>query len=176
VEPISYRPPGLSGVSRTYMLTIVKNDEMFSDIGGLAQDMQEQARRFVTAEDKSTLDRWYHERNMPPMSNEFIPAVGFIVKDGAAGFLYMSECDMAYIEGFITPCNISFREREDALNLVTQALVNEAENLGIRKLMVVTEHQGVYNRMIKFNFSDMGEFRIMRLDLNAKTDLLKEVV
>jgi hypothetical protein len=159
------------------MLTIVKDDEMDFDIGGLARDMQEQARRFVAAEDKSTLDKWYRERNMPPVPNEFIPAVGFIVKDGAAGFLYMSECDMAYIEGFITPCNISFREREDALNSVTQALITEAKLLGIKKLMVVTEHQGVYNRMMKFNFSDMGEFRIMRLDINnAKTDLLKEVV
>lgn len=114
--------------------------------------------------DKEQLDSFYHSRNMPTLPESFLPKHGAIVDGLAAGFLYLSEGNLAFIEGLISMDHVPTMDRSRALDLVTEMLLEDAKRLNVKKVMAYTESQAVLNRAISFGFNYIGEFQILSKD------------
>jgi hypothetical protein len=127
-----------------------------------------QLKRF-TSDDLDEMNSWYKGRNMPELPLESLPEVGFIVKGLACGFIYNMEDKIGLIEGYITPNNVNHRERDEALDLVTQSLLSAAKDLNLNKIMVLTQAQAIYERALKFGFQNIGSFQVMSKDLSDES-------
>ncbi len=121
--------------------------------------------RPYTSDDKQMLDELYLSRDMTPLPTEFLPKHGVIVPGVAAGFLYLAEAGLCFIEGYISNRYCSQYERSLALDAITEALAEKAKELGVKKLMALTQSQAIYERSLKLKFADMGSYQVTRLDI-----------
>lgn len=125
------------------------------------------AREFKLEQDKEKLDAFYESRNMPSLPSNLIPQIGYIVDGHAAGFLYVADGGLAFIENFISNEKVYASDRQKALDLVTEALINKARELNVLKLLAFTTAQVIYERCLRYDFRDMGNYRMCVKDLNS---------
>lgn len=104
------------------------------------------------------LKRWALYRDLPESTVKDIPHLGFIViKESnigvAAGFLRRCEGDYAIIDGYMTNPTCSSQERNEALDMITQSIVNTTKTHGISKILAFTADAGIVERAKKHGFA-----------------------
>lgn len=81
-------------------------------------------RRFNTG-DLEEIGSWYQKRGMQLIPS-LIPPVGFIVPGIAAGFMMSTNTTAAILEPFIANPDASQHDRDKALTIILEELVNQA--------------------------------------------------
>lgn len=114
---------------------------------------------------KPMLDHWWKLHNLPTIPKASLPNCGYLVQGLAAGFLYQTDSDVAFIENFISNPKAPWNQRGAALDAVTQSLVEFAKSTGIRHLMALTTSQAIYERAVRFGFKPQGAFQVLNLTI-----------
>jgi len=86
--------------------------------------------RRYTPEDYKELTSWYTKRNMVLVQEYHLAKIGFIVEGVAAGFLIQTDANMGILEPFIANPEASKEDRDTALDMIIEALVHTAQELG----------------------------------------------
>ena len=119
--------------------------------------------RRYKAEDKAELDQWFQAHGMVPTEAAFFPPLGFICPGVAVGFVAQTDSGVALMDHYLTNPLASYKERQDALDSITEALLGAASTLGYKRIVALTTAQGIYERALRFGFQDIGNFRVLRL-------------
>jgi hypothetical protein len=112
--------------------------------------------------DWPTISSWYASRNLPPPNAEWLPEIGFVVDNVAAGFVYNAEGKLALLEGYITNPASEAYVREKALDLLTATLI---EAVRCPRIYAVTTNPAIVRRASRLGFN-------VRID---RTFLSKEI-
>lgn len=114
-----------------------------------------QIRRFEP-EDLNALDSWLMARGEPLLGPEFLPEVGMIVPGVAAGFLYRAEGKMALLEHFVTNRTESRINREEAVSLIADSLVEIAKAEGFSVVVAITRALPIIKHCDNKGFKCLG--------------------
>lgn len=98
-----------------------------------------------------------HRSNNLELGN-YLPEIGFIVRDNqnkpiAAGFLRRVEGGLAQLDTYVTNAKAFAIDRHNAIDLLTQTLLNTAKNLNISGLIIITQIESIANRALKLGFT-----------------------
>lgn len=120
------------------------------------------ARPINRNKDYGYISRWWSERDLPPIPLGLLPLNGFIVPGVCAGFLYLTDSDLAIIEGFVSNPKTTQMERDPALNAVTAALCERAKALGYTAISAFTQTEKITSRATKHGFAvSPGHYRLV---------------
>ena len=122
-------------------------------------------RRFEK-KDLATLNEWLAGHECPPLSVEAIPLTGLLMENVAAGFLYQTDSCIAFLENFVSNPSATPRQVSDAVDEITQALLDYAGEIGIKNIVVLTRLGSIEKRAEKFG---------LKKNPNAYTRLSLEV-
>lgn len=82
--------------------------------------------------------------------HEFLlPKTGFIVENMAAGFIYLTDTPMCFLENLVKNPAHEKKCTDKALDLVIDTLFNKATDLGIKLVVASTIFKSVEERAIK---------------------------
>lgn len=112
----------------------------------------------VLGPDFDEIEKWFFERDMRMPDVSLFPRVGFIVRGVAAGFIFYTDSLVAIIDGYISNPKSDARQRDEALDLITEALINNAKFHGIKVIKCDTPLDVVKKRALKFGFELTGSY------------------
>lgn len=117
-------------------------------------------RRF-TENDMTEMNRWYLARGANGISRfGDLPTLGFIVPGVAAGFMYVVEGRFGILEGFVSNPEYSRQLRKDALDVITDLLINHAKTVGLGSIMAFTQSEPIKERCVQYDFRPIGQFHL----------------
>jgi hypothetical protein len=104
-------------------------------------------RVFDVENDYPMLTEWWKGWNWPPVPLECLPKLGLIVGDCAAGFLYESDSNIAWLEWIISDPTAEKIMRSRAVDAVIGALWVQARARGFKKLFTSTNSPSLEKRL-----------------------------
>lgn len=99
-----------------------------------------------------TLVEWWNQHNWKAPSINMLPKTGFIVENVCAGFLYKTDSEIAWLEFIISNPNSDKEERSKGLDLVINALLEEAKISGFKAVFTSVEHKKLIERYKEHGF------------------------
>lgn len=100
-------------------------------------------------------------RNMNPKLMESLPDIGYTVyKDldlVAAGFMRWIEGGYGMMDSFITNPEFSSKERYEALNLISDALMAKAKEMEFSKVILLTNETSIMLRSQNYEFTILDQ-------------------
>lgn len=103
------------------------------------------------------------KQDMPPTA---LPRNGFIIPGKAAGFLYLTDSSIAWIESLVAAPGLSREERSQAVDAIVTAVIERARELGVEMLMGYTHLDAVVQRAVRLGFMHVAEgFHVVALPL-----------
>lgn len=119
---------------------------------------------------------WRHASPSAPfIIEDTLPKIGFIVSSEtqyiAAGFLRRLEGGFGQLDTFVTNPNASSEDRNEALNLLTERLINEAKLLELRGIYAISSDVSVLKRAVATGFQLLPQC-IVGLNLESRVNLL----
>lgn len=121
--------------------------------------MQIRVRPFIHKGDGDyeMISKWYGdwEQECPP--KDCLAAIGFIVEESVAGFLYTTNSRVCMIDSFISSTEITGLERDTALDVLVHSLMDAAKELDNRVIVANSIQGTIRNRALKNGFSYIGE-------------------
>jgi hypothetical protein len=122
-------------------------------------------RKYNTDRDYQLLKSWYEMWAMRPPAPEEMSSFGVVAEgaDGgiAAGFLLKTDTCTALLEGFISnPETWSF-ERDEALDHVSQHLIDAALIQGYKNIVCFTKLPAIAKRARKLGFKEIGDYKLL---------------
>lgn len=126
-----------------------------------------EARPYQT-ENQNILKEWLFKRKMDPELVQDIPRVGFIAWDEndplAAGFIRRVEkCDFGILDGLISNPDCQGMRTNQALDLLVKKISEEAEKIGLRRLLAITNNKHVYRRSAWHGFETLPHLAITKV-------------
>lgn len=121
--------------------------------------------RRVVASDLPDICGWYEVRGTPAPRYTSFPAIGMIEDEVAAGFLYRTDSDIGWLEGYISNPAAELRRRTDALTLLTAALLEEARSRGVRTVVALAKTRGIERLSSRFGMRRCGVYAMMERSL-----------
>jgi len=97
----------------------------------------------VTSKDFPVIVHWYRQRKLTPPDPRALSDVGFIADGRVAGWLYLTNSNIAMIEGIISDPSSTPGLRRESLNKLVGCLIDFAVHLGYTQIMGVTKHIGI---------------------------------
>lgn len=110
---------------------------------------------YKSLEHADMLKYWLIYRDMDPTLVNDLPHLGYIVEGIAAGFLRQCEGPYGLIDGYITNPTKTSEERNEALDIITESLINDAKAKGINHLLAFTRDNGILERAKKHGFAHL---------------------
>jgi hypothetical protein len=117
-------------------------------------------RDFAIA-DLADVNAWHCAHGRPGMAASHVPQTGRIVPGVAAGFLYVTDSDVALLEGYVTNPEAPLRERSKAVDEITHALLAEAKDLGMGRVVALCASGGIARRAGKFGLQWRGSVQFL---------------
>src|SRR5688500_8750332 len=103
-------------------------------------------------EHRSMLQHWCVQRELPATSLDILPTRGCIVRGIAAGFLYQTDSQVAFLEGIISNPESDDSDRDKALDVIFLALFDIAAALGFTFVWGFTCRPEVVTRAQRLGF------------------------
>lgn len=75
---------------------------------------------------------------LPWDAADYYPRTGFVARDCAASFLFLTDSMVGYVDGTLADPRVDSLERSLALDEVLQAVIDEAKSLGLKALQTFT--------------------------------------
>ena len=101
---------------------------------------------------------WWAKRDMAPIPEDMIPTFGLVVDNIAAGFIIVTDCNLGFLEFYISNKDAQKIERDLALDLITRGLMEHGQEMGISNFKCDTQIHAIKKRAEKFGFKNIGEF------------------
>lgn len=117
-------------------------------------------RRFEQS-DLAALNDWNRTRGDPELPAEMLPHVGYVEPGIAAGFLYSTDAGLCLLENFVSCPSAGPKARNEAVESITDALLDAAKACGFKHVLVICRNSAVRKRAERRNFHDMGYFSLM---------------
>lgn len=112
---------------------------------------------FSRKKDFPELNSWLSQRSMALWEEDFLPEIGFTVFiEGtpiAMGFLRYCEPNIGIMDSFVTNPTAISSYRYVALNGLTDSLIKEAKEIGLKSLIVFTTEQCIIERADTYGFN-----------------------
>jgi hypothetical protein len=121
--------------------------------------------REFTHSDLEQINDWYEAQHFGTIELSNLPKFGLVEPGVAAGFLYQTDSDFAILEGFVSNPGSDRKVRNEALDILTDALCKKALELGFRKVLAITTNSRIASRALKHNFSPLGDFKMLKKEL-----------
>jgi len=106
------------------------------------------------------LSTWLKVRGLETHVLNDLPKNGLVVFDGeqavAAGFIRLCEGNHGLFDSYITNPSVSPYIRDNALNELTLALIEEAKTLKLKVVLALTVDENTKVRSIKHGFVQLG--------------------
>lgn len=102
------------------------------------------ARPFLPS-DLPTRDAWLSAR-LGRWAVGRLPRIGLIVDSVACAHLHLSDGDLAVVDDLVASPDASPEDRDDAIRLILFEFERIGETLGIRHVVVLTEHDSLRER------------------------------
>jgi len=96
------------------------------------------SRRY-TELDYMEMCKWWEKRGLPAPSKEYLPKIGYLVEDMAAGFLYQTDGNIGLLDMYITNSEQEPNQRVDSLRAITTSLLGYAKQIGIKAIKFDTK-------------------------------------
>ena len=116
------------------------------------------------------IDQWHKKRKakMPDPSN--YSDLGFLVDGRVAGWLYITNSNIAMIEGIISDPDTVPSLRRQSVKKLMAILIETADHLGFKNVIGITEHPKMMETAQLFGFREAKGFKIMCLPLHNDED------
>lgn len=116
--------------------------------------------RIFNEKDLEEMNSWYFERGMLGISLESLPQVGFVIEGVAALFVYLTDSNIALIEGLVTNPKKSLMKRERAVRLLVSQCESYAKQIR-QKVVVLIEKKSVRGLAKNLNYKSVGFFEML---------------
>lgn len=94
-----------------------------------------------------------------------LPPNGVIVDGKAVGFLILMDNNCGMIDFFLSNPKTSKKERREALDQVSERLIDIARDRGVRMLLCSTRKKVIRDRALKYGFTADGHFMSFKKEL-----------
>lgn len=116
-------------------------------------------KRYDSTEHKDAAEILLASRDMSKELADDLPQAGFIVFDAdmpvAMGFYRHMEGNYAVFDSYITNSKASSKDRNNALDLITEKLLERCKSEGFRGAIAFSKNANVVNRACKHGFHRM---------------------
>ena len=116
--------------------------------------------------DMVEVNSWCRARGIPEINLSSVPARGYIEPGLGVGWLYVSDSSFAWIDGLISNPTADTKARGIALSSIGERLLEDARELGVKHLIVYTQHGNVSKWAASHEFKDCGLHRMYLKELN----------
>lgn len=122
------------------------------------------APRSFTSADYPVVCQWWTARQWPQIPLMMLPRRGFIVDGYCAGFLYLTDSPIAWLEWVVSNPDSDKIERQKALDNLISSLLNAAKEAGCKAVFSAANHPGLIERYKSHGFqvSDTGMTHVLR--------------
>ncbi len=115
--------------------------------------------RHIEASDFFELAIWWRTHEKTPLKEEQRPEHGIIVPGVAAGFIYLTDGDLAILEHYVTNPLASSEDRHEALDEITKGLTVIAKRAGKGRVVASVQDAGFLDRSVRdHGFRHLGTF------------------
>jgi hypothetical protein len=111
--------------------------------------------------DLKELHKWHTAHGMPWPGNRAFPTTGLIVPGVAIGFLVKTDTSWCIIEGYCTNPEAPAKERNLALDEITDGLLKMSKTLGFSIAVALFSDDSIGHRALRHGLRDMGLYRMM---------------
>lgn len=102
-------------------------------------------RRYLPT-DWEEMAGWYRARGMAPVPADVLPSYGLIELDVAAGFVYLTDSQVAMFDAFVTNPARPSADRGAALDAIIEELLHFAGLQGRTRNLVLTREESMVQR------------------------------
>lgn len=115
--------------------------------------------RFDRAKHLPMMREWCEARGtpLPWDASDFYPPTGFVARDCAASFLFLTESCVGYIDGTVADPRVDSHQRSMALDEVLAAILEEAKARSLKALVTYTAAPTLIAKVPKFGARIQGE-------------------
>lgn len=121
--------------------------------------------RSFRTEDMGMVNSWYMAHGDQPITLDSLPQTGLIEPGIAAGFLYKTDSNIAWLEGFVTNPEAPPSARNEALDNIANALMVSAKALGFRQVIAMVENPRMMLRADRHGFKGIGAYVMMKKEI-----------
>lgn len=104
------------------------------------------------------LCEWFKARKLPPPTFKQLPVNGFIIPDTAAGFVYLTDSEVAILDCFISNPLSTEVNRDIALDLIVKHLESCACVHGAKILICNSQIKAIEDRALSHGFTSTGHY------------------
>lgn len=124
--------------------------------------------RAVTADrvrDLPEINQWQRAHGKSPYHIDELPKHGFIVHGIACGWIYLTDSNICFPDGFVSNPARTSEERHEAFVIIGTLMHGAAMALGCRRAVVFTENDGIVKRALSHGFTEHGMMRQLQREL-----------
>lgn len=122
--------------------------------------------RKFEVEDLEEINLWLNERDQRGLEEDELPMTGFIVPDVAAGFFYMTDSSLGFIENFVSNPDAKAIEVSMAVDEITETLLRCAVEMRLTKVFMMSKKNSILNRAEKHGFERKGSWEMASREVN----------
>lgn len=111
------------------------------------------------------VQRWAIQQGVEPPAPDILPAVGLMVPDVAAGWLYQTDSRVGFLEYFLTNPLAPLVARHTAISAIAVELIAKAKALGLARVVSMTSHRSIGRISMRLGFSYIGPMHLLRLEV-----------
>lgn len=130
--------------------------------------------RALQESDWETLQSWWNAWKWPVMNKDLLPLDGcgglVVYKNNtviAAGFLYLSNSKVAWLDWIISNADYKEKDRREALELLILSLEDVAKQQGYSIIISIARHRGLINTHKKLGYT---------VDENPSYEISKKII
>lgn len=115
---------------------------------------------------------WYLKRGLPVPPKSMLPRTGFIVDDRVAGFLYLTDGNIALVDGLISDPDTIPAYRTQSLEKLCGLLIDTAVMYGYTNILAATTSPSVKSiaKKLSFKATDYELFLLKERSLEDDMD------
>lgn len=97
--------------------------------------------RLVNDSDYDMLCGWWDDWGWTPPQKDFLPTIGVVVEEVAAGFLYVTNSKVCWVDWIISDKNYRGEDRDDIINVVLASLEEISKDYDAKFLYALIKHK-----------------------------------
>lgn len=120
--------------------------------------------RPIKPKDHATIAQWYRERGQVMPHPSSLSATGFICDERVALWLYLTNSNLAFIEGVISSPNTTKSLRKQSFNKLIGFSVDFCLAAGYTQILGITKHPSVKEIGKRYGFKILKEHQVLYLN------------
>ena len=116
--------------------------------------------------DLLVINDWFRVRGHREMDADEVPRIGLVEPGVAAGFLYMTDSNLAFLENFVSNPDAPAREVSRAMDQIIEGLVEVAVDAGITKCFVFSKKRSTIKKAENAGFNRQGTWEMLSMEVH----------